>query len=399
MGIGTLLRYLIGSREAILEIAGNRHALWIGLLFVLSAGFAREYDGEDLLNEPWYLVLPLAASLASSFVLFAVAYGIAVLKGAKLTAFSWHYASFLGLFWMTAPLAWLYAIPYERFCTPTQATALNLITLGVVSLWRVALMTRVLTVLMSYSVGAALCLVLSFADVVALILLAFLPFPLISVMGGLHLSEGDRLARSVALGVGQLCFFSLPFCLLGAAVALLESKPAWQAGAPRAGRPRWTLVILAVVSVLIWFPILPFTQPEQQRRRVAEKLYEEGEIGAAIEYMSAYRREAFPPHWTPPGTTVQFYSSDRDRFRTLLNELSDREAAPWVREAYFEVARAVLRPEMSMDDKEWRQFGKALDRTSEGRAIIEEMRGHPDVYRMLRGEPPAREDPAQPPRH
>ena len=36
MGIGTLLRYLVGGREAILTIAGNRHALWIGALFVLS---------------------------------------------------------------------------------------------------------------------------------------------------------------------------------------------------------------------------------------------------------------------------------------------------------------------------------------------------------------------------
>ena len=52
MGVGTLLRYLIGDRKAILQIAANRHALWIGLLFVLSAGFAREYRAHDASDAP-----------------------------------------------------------------------------------------------------------------------------------------------------------------------------------------------------------------------------------------------------------------------------------------------------------------------------------------------------------
>src|SRR5262245_33154150 len=77
MGILMLVRYLCGSRDAIQTIAGNRHAPWIGLLFVLSAGFAREYDGEDLLHEPWYVVIPVGASLVTSFLLFSLAYGIA----------------------------------------------------------------------------------------------------------------------------------------------------------------------------------------------------------------------------------------------------------------------------------------------------------------------------------
>ena len=88
MEIRTLLRYLIGDREAILTIARSRHALWIGFLFVLSAAFARDYDGEDLLHEPWHLLLPLVASLGSSLVLFTLAYGVAACKG-----FSWRLSS------------------------------------------------------------------------------------------------------------------------------------------------------------------------------------------------------------------------------------------------------------------------------------------------------------------
>lgn len=75
MGIGTLLRFLIGSRSAMGAIAAHPRAWLIGLMFVLSAGFAREYDNEDLLHDPWYLLVPLAASLGSSFLLFCVLYG------------------------------------------------------------------------------------------------------------------------------------------------------------------------------------------------------------------------------------------------------------------------------------------------------------------------------------
>jgi hypothetical protein len=104
MRIRTLLRYLIGDRQAILDMATDRRAVWYGLLFVLSAGFAREYDQRDLLHEPWYLFLPLGASLLTSFVLFTLFYGVARLKRAAVPSFRLAYRSFLGLFWMTAPL-------------------------------------------------------------------------------------------------------------------------------------------------------------------------------------------------------------------------------------------------------------------------------------------------------
>lgn len=54
MSISTVLRFLLGYQKAIVEVAYCPNALLVGGLFVLSAGFAREYDGEDLLSEPWY---------------------------------------------------------------------------------------------------------------------------------------------------------------------------------------------------------------------------------------------------------------------------------------------------------------------------------------------------------
>jgi hypothetical protein len=75
MDIGTLLRYLVGDRQAILKIAADRRAIGLGFLFVLSAAFAREYDGKDLLHEPWHLAIPLVVSLIASYLLFGLTYG------------------------------------------------------------------------------------------------------------------------------------------------------------------------------------------------------------------------------------------------------------------------------------------------------------------------------------
>src|SRR5262245_61059042 len=132
MSIRALLLYLIGNDKAIVRLASDRRALWVGLLFVLSAGFAREYDGQDLLRQPWHLLLPLGASLVSSFLLFCLLYCRLIWTDPARPPFFSAYLSFLGLFWLTAPLAWLYAIPYERFMPETRAVEANLWTLGLV---------------------------------------------------------------------------------------------------------------------------------------------------------------------------------------------------------------------------------------------------------------------------
>ena len=66
----TPLAFLFGSKPAILDVATSRGALWIGVLFTIAAGLAREYDGENLLHQPWHLLRPLGASLVSGTVLF-----------------------------------------------------------------------------------------------------------------------------------------------------------------------------------------------------------------------------------------------------------------------------------------------------------------------------------------
>ena len=138
MRIKTLFAYLVGRRQAILEIASDRRSLYVAGPLVLSAGLARNYDQASLRDEPWRLLGPFAASLVISGLLFVAVFAFARRKGMPDPGIGGAYLSFLALYWMTAPMAWLYGIPYEAFLSPAHAIRANLWTLAVVSLcaWR-----------------------------------------------------------------------------------------------------------------------------------------------------------------------------------------------------------------------------------------------------------------------
>lgn len=308
MRIRTWLRYLIGDRQAILEVAANRRAVWIGFLFVLSAGFAREYDGEDLLHEPWYLFFPLIASLITSFVLFlcsdnAPAELLSDNPPAYVPAWIPRYGSFLGLYWLTAPLAWLYAVPYERLLSDVEAMRANLITLGVVAVWRVALMIRVVSVLWGYRWWAALFIVMLFADIVALLALNLVPIPIIDVMGGIRYTASERLLKIVAVNLCFCGFVTLPIWIIGMLAARIGSNPRWLLTADDYQRQlstRGALLVLAGLSLAIWIFILPFTQPEQILRHRVESAMAAGNIQDAVAEMAQHDEADFPPLWDPP---------------------------------------------------------------------------------------------------
>src|SRR5262245_16117437 len=134
MTIKTLFEYLIGRESAIREIASDRRSLLIGFLFCFSAALARHYDGKYLLREPWFLFAPAGASILTSSILFLFLYFATSVRARKvLPGFASSYLSFLGLYWMTAPLAWLYGIPYERFLSEANAAQANIWTLELVS--------------------------------------------------------------------------------------------------------------------------------------------------------------------------------------------------------------------------------------------------------------------------
>lgn len=371
MNIRVLLRYLIGDRAAILTVAGSRHALWLGFLFVLSAGFAREYDGEDLLHEPWYVVIPLGVSLVASLVLFTLAFGIAKLHGtAAWNDFGSGYRSFLGLFWLTAPLAWLYAVPYEQFLSPKDAMAANLLTLGLVAAWRVALMVRVLMVLGGFPAWRAACIVLCYGTAVALLVSIYSPVPLIDVMGGLRLSERDRLLRSVTANVLCLSFLGFWVTLLGTVLPIARGRPTrpWNARPDRAAGVGY-LPWLAAAALAVWPFVLPFTQPAQVNRRALERLFAQRRFDDGLAELSRHEPSDYPPGWVPPPRFFQIYVMTDD-IVSVLEAIARTQPADWVREAYlrrFETALA--RPEF-MSDESRARIAHALHRIPGGPELV-----------------------------
>lgn len=347
MTLLALAQYLFGSREAILRVARSPQALLLGLVFVLAAGFAREYDGEDLLREPGHLLIPLAASLASSLVLYLIVRGVAAIRGASEPLLWRGYLDFLGLYWMTAPLALLYAIPFERFLPAPDSVRANLWLLGLVAMWRVLLMTRVISVIYGTSFFAALMLVMFFADTIAAIILGATPLPIVSIMGGIRLSESEMVLHDTVWTLRVLTVLSWPVWAIGAVVVAARRKPRWHY-VPATGQSQpvaihlWTL---GAAALLAWVFILPFTQPEQRLRKSVERDLRAGRIAEGLATMSAHERDDFPPHWDPPPRIgYREFTPDIVELQTQLQVI---RVKPWVRELFDQKFGNSLRGETS----------------------------------------------------
>lgn len=302
----SLMSFLLGNRQAIEQFAASPRAVFVGLLFVLSAGLAREYDGEYLFAEPYHLLLPLVASLATSFVLYVML---------SVTARCWRdsghwwigYARFLGLYWMTAPLAWLYAIPVERFLSAYDATAANLSLLAIVSLWRVALMIRVVSVVFRSNVLSAAMVVLFFADIIAIPAVAIVSLATVSIMGGIRLTEAEQLIGIVSDGTFSLGLMSLPIWFVGATSVFARGLLRWPeremlgigegARGATIARSLWSA---AVVLLAFGLALLPVTQFEQSRRNQIESLVQQDDIRGAVVLLATFEKRDLPPHWDPP---------------------------------------------------------------------------------------------------
>lgn len=373
MNLRTYVCFLFGQRRAILAAAGARGLLGLGLLFVLSAGLAREYDAEDLLHEPWHLLLPLGASLAGSLLLYAVIRAVAWKHHVDGTTNGRGYQTFLGFYWLTAPLAWLYAIPFERFFAPLEAAQANLTLLALVSVWRVLLITRVASVWLGAPFWAMLMPVMLFADTVVLVLVGGQLLPhVMSAMGGIPPEGVDRWIGQVAGIVVMAAFWSWLIWFFGACIGTGAKR--WTAATVPEGhgvaRGLWGLgiVALAVGGVSLFW-----TQPEQRLRRQAEGLMAEGDLAGAVKLMSSHARDEFPPSWNPPPRYDRWRPTGLDM---LWAATRDPQSAAWVRELYLAKFQMELGEEVSFS----RFFGEEkadrmldlLEALPEGPQIVRE---------------------------
>jgi len=393
ISLATVGRFLICDRQAIVDMAANRHVVWLGLLLVLSAGFAREYDAEYLLREPWHLLLPLAASLATSLILFLLLFVVAWVRSARPTFWS-SYRAFLGVYWMTAPLAWFYAIPVERFLSEADAVRVNLLFLGIVSLWRVLLMIQIVAVVFRCQLAAALMLVMLFADAVALVMLRMAPFPILNIMGGIGLNESERALQEVACSVMLFGIVSAPIWALGSLAVLLRRNEHWklhsaitQPGGPGIARGVW---VCALGLLVLGLAILPVPQMEQASRWRVERLLLAGRVSEGLSLMSSSGPDAFPPYWQPPPR--RFYGETSPSMNEVVDALATDDVADWVQAVFWEKLSAgrhsPLRLE-DMTDDQLERYVQFLSQTPDGKQVAQ--RDSPIVEYILKKEEEASE--------
>ena len=344
MTIRTLFGYLIGREDAIREIVSSRHSLLVGFLFCLSAALARHYDGKYFLREPWFLLAPAGASLLTSLILFSFLYVATSVRARKLLPdFASCYLGFLRLYWMTAPLAWLYGIPYERFLNEVDAAQANVWTLELVSVWRVLLISRAVAILTPSSLFSAFTKIAVPAVGIVFVALSYARMPLIDWMGGVRVPPS---VQPVANAYMFAIFYGFFAIIIGGLVWLGSLFVASPNSTLEGFRIRLTgsvgkaLPILASIVILGFTAALPVTQREQKLRYDVEKDLKNNQIKDALDVLASHRQNEFPPQWTPP-PWPEYGEGDRNPNLTeIVKALETRSDVPeWVHSAYQEKLR------------------------------------------------------------
>ena len=341
--VGTLARFLIGERNAILKVAHSEPALWLGLAFVICAGLFREYDQEDLLHEPWHVGIPLLVSTVLSALLLLVLKILIPVRKCSLPAVV-ESRRLLTCVWMCAPMAILYAIPVESVSSPLGAAQWNTLFLGVVSAWRVILITRVVSVLYEVSVVRVVFPVMLLSSTSVIVAMMVIPLPLLQIMGGIQLTDAEQFVNQVRGNVIVWSVLSWPVWFVGTLVAgaktrqrrfdsnvanVSEHPP--PPSAPLA-RSMWSVV--AVMALGIGWGCWR-AQPAQQRRFRFASIIRTGDLETAIDYVSDFLESDFPPHWEPP-PRISYREQQPDVFDMIRAATLNESVPAWVLDRYGE---------------------------------------------------------------
>lgn len=198
--------------------SASAYLAW-GMFTTWLAGIGRYWDHPYA--ETWqYLGL---GSLGYVFVMAALIWAITL----PLRPANWSYQNVLVFVMLTSLPAILYAIPVERFTTLQTAQALNMLFLGVVATWRVALLLRFLmrSAKLPFStafVAAFLPLVLIVTALVAL----NLEKAVFEIMGGLGKQTSNDEAYGVLIAITAASLLASPILLVAYAIKVTKAETA-----------------------------------------------------------------------------------------------------------------------------------------------------------------------------
>ncbi len=326
------LLFLLGVRSSIERVLRCPHAIWLALVLVGTAAMAREYDAVSWLHQPQDLLAPFAASLAFGSIIYLFVIGGVSSLGRK-TPSAWRdYRLFMTGYWMTAPLAWLYAIPIETMADEITAVKFNLTLLSIVSIWRVLLFSRVVAIQFAVPFLAILSWVLIPCMMIAFVALLAETLSMVSIMGGLRLTQAQQILVDYQGVVAGVCFYGvIPMIVAGlSAIGMVRGKHRVEDELGPLDLPirRSVWLIPAMATIVLSGGALAF-QPPLFRATEVDALLHDDEIVAAIERMQKHGQAGFPIVWDPP---PKFPDRDnhtplmRVRDQTVINEAA-RQAA------------------------------------------------------------------------
>jgi hypothetical protein len=330
----------------------------------VSAGVARNYDQVWFGDSFPLIFTPLLFSALSGLWLFAFVRKVWTRERDKppeageskgRSALS----SFFGVFWMTAPLAWLYAIPVERWFDETEAARWNISLLAIVAIWRVMLMSRAVSVIGGWPFLYSLTRVAIPAslETIALMMAGSLTAKRIMAdMAGLRNSPAEEVITHAYSFTSGAMFMVLAGSLLMLGFYWKSRPPAGKAGwvpHPR-GRPWHLPWVFLILTAAFWTLASIKPQQEQRLSQEAVRLEKEKNWAGLVSFLSKHEAHEFAPSVPLPPAVYEY--SSWERISSVLAELSPATPA-WIRRLYLSRLEELL----SLDD--YRRF---LIRNSDG---------------------------------
>jgi hypothetical protein len=270
------LGVLVLHRPSAAVLVRTRGLWLVGLAFLIGTGLARNYDTVDLRSEPWHLVVPLFSSLAMATLMYLLLHFLQTSR----PGFWPGLGRFVGLFWLTAPPAWAYGLPWERMLSEADAVRANLGTLAVVSAWRGVVLALLVSELVGWRYWRAFAFVCVVTWPVAMVVTYNSGFStaIMSGMSGVMLRDAEWILASTVvlvqsglvaalLAVGPMAFvvfFDRP------KASSVERTMVSGSGLNGAESGLNGAAALALLPAAVFAAFLPLTQDEQANAAKAE---------------------------------------------------------------------------------------------------------------------------------
>ena len=286
---------MLGRQEAVRKVATTQYLFWVACGLVVTAGLARNYDHHLLLEEPMWILGPFGMAFFSSFLIFGFIRLVCRIpfKGRNGGEPFCNYNAWMRCFFMTAPLAWLYGIPYENFMPILPATQVNFATLLLVSLWRVYIMGQVTRSLFGIPPLVAYSAMLFPASVEMMFGSFNKTLNLVGIMGGMRISESDEFLAGATGFVTIVSFWLAIASLLLLLCCVAKGKG--EAFAEEVKRPFSKGIIWLTGSALTVFLVAAVIyQPKLAIMKELRKAVHGKEMDRVVEILQETPESAFP---------------------------------------------------------------------------------------------------------